>query len=181
VRGSLGLRYTPCRRRVCNLPREFIQNEESRKGFGEPGRVLALDLGTKRVGVAVSDESRLSVRTLPALARTSWKRLLKAVAELCESFDVKMVVLGLPLRLDGSEGDSASEARRIARNLELSLKLPVKLQDERFTSKAAETSLRSRGYQDEQVAEKVDSEAAAIILNDFLSESETDTHSEHRL
>jgi putative holliday junction resolvase len=133
------------------------------------GRVLAIDIGSKRVGLAISDEMRLSVRTLPALPRTPWKRLLGSLAELCEKFDVRSIVLGLPLRLDGSEGDAAHEARRIARNLELSLKLPLFLQDERFTSKTAETALRADGFDVEEVAKMVDSEAASIILSDFLS------------
>ena len=133
------------------------------------GRVLAIDIGSKRVGLAISDEMRLSVRTLPALPRTPWKRLLGSLADLCEKFDVRSIVLGLPLRLDGSEGDAAREARRIARNLELSLKLPLFLQDERFTSKTAETVLRAEGLDVVEVAKKVDSEAASIILSDFLS------------
>ena len=133
------------------------------------GRVLAIDIGSKRVGLAVSDEMRLSVRTLPALPRTPWKRLLASLADLCEKFDVRSIVLGLPLRLDGSEGDAALEARRVARNLELSLKLPLFLQDERLTSKTAETSLRADGFNHTEVADRVDSEAAAIILSDFLN------------
>jgi len=133
------------------------------------GRVLAIDLGSKRVGVAVSDELRVAVRPLPALARTPWKRLCAAIVKLCEEFDVKMIVLGLPLRLDGSEGDAANEVKRIARNLTLSLKLPVEFQDERYTSKDAEANLQRNGLQAERVAEQVDSESAAIILNDFLS------------
>ena len=133
------------------------------------GRVLAIDMGSKRVGLAVSDELRLTVRALPALPRTPWKRLLSSLAELCEQFDVRSIVLGLPLRLDGSEGDAAHEARRIARNLELSLKLPLFLQDERLTSKAAETALRADGLDVAEIATKVDSEAASIILCDFLS------------
>jgi len=161
------------------LPQEFCQNGEGREGPRARGRVLALDIGAKRVGVAVSDEMRLSVRALPALSRTPWKRLLNSVAELCESFDVKVVVLGLPLRLDGGEGDSARELRRVARNLELSLRLPVKLQDERLTSKAAEVSLRSQGLRAGQIADRVDGEAAAIILKDFLSEHGTDAPDEH--
>ena len=161
------------------MPQEFIQNEESREGPRVRGRVLALDIGAKRVGVAVSDELRLSVRALPTLSRTSWKRLLNSIAELCERFDVKVVVLGLPLRLDGTEGDSAREVRRVARNLELSLRLPVKLQDERLTSKAAEASLRSQGFGAGQIADRVDGEAAAIILKDFLSERGTDAPDEH--
>jgi putative Holliday junction resolvase len=133
------------------------------------GRVLAIDLGSKRVGFAISDELRISVRPLPMLARTPWKRLCATLINLCEEFDVKMIVLGLPLRLDGSEGDAAIEIKRIARNLNLSLNLPIEFQDERYTSKDAETILLKNGMQAERVAEHVDSESAAIILNDFLS------------
>lgn len=133
------------------------------------GRVLAIDIGSKRVGLAVSDELRLSVRALPPLPRTPWKRLLGSLAELCETFDVRSIVLGLPLRLDGSEGEAAEEARRVARNLELSLKLPLFLQDERLTSKSAEEALRARGLRASEISEQVDGEAASIILRDFLA------------
>ena len=133
------------------------------------GRVLAIDIGSKRVGLAVSDELRLSVRTLPPLARTPWKRLVASLAEVCEEFDVRSIVLGLPLRLDGFEGEAALEARRVARNLELSLKLPLFLQDERLTSKTAEASLKARGLDAGEISRQVDSEAASIILTDFLA------------
>ncbi len=147
---------------------EPLPNELRGRERLEQGRVLSLDLGERRVGVAVSDERRLSVRPLDALPRTSWKRLLAAVSELCSSFDVVRVVVGLPLRLDGGEGDAAADARRIAHNLELSIKLPVSLQDERLTSKAAEEELRAAGLTAEEIKKRVDSEAAAIILRDFL-------------
>lgn len=133
------------------------------------GRVLALDLGTVRVGVAVSDELRLTVRPLPALRRTNWKQLVRDVAELCSSFDVKRVVLGLPLRLDGSEGDAAAEALRVARNLSLSLPVPVSLQDERHTSQDSRHRLRAEKLQGDEIARRIDSEAAALILSDYLS------------
>lgn len=132
------------------------------------GRVLAIDMGSKRVGLAISDELRLTVRTLPSLPRTPWKRLLSSLAELCEKFDVRSIVLGLPLRLDGTEGDAALETKRVAHNLQLSLKLPLFLQDERLTSKAAESSLRERGFKFGEISDRVDSEAASIILSDFL-------------
>ena len=132
------------------------------------GRVLAIDMGSRRVGLAVSDELRLTVRTLPALPRTPWKRLLGSLAELCVQFDVRTIVLGLPLRLDGTEGDAAQEVRRLARNLELSLKFPLFFQDERLTSKDAEASLRERGLQGAEISGRIDSEAASIILSDFL-------------
>ena len=132
------------------------------------GRVLAIDMGSKRVGLAVSDELRLTVRTLPALPRTPWKRLLSSLAELCEQFDVRSIVLGLPLRLDGTEGDAAQEVRRVAHNLQLTLKLPLFFQDERLTSREAEDSLRERGLKGSEISDRVDSEAASIILKDFL-------------
>ena len=132
------------------------------------GRVLAIDMGSKRVGLVVSDELRLTVRTLPALPRTPWKRLLSSLAGLCEQFDVRSIVLGLPLCLDGTEGDAAQEVRRVGRNLQLSLKRPLFFQDERLTSKDAESTLRERGFQASEISARVDSEAASIILSDFL-------------
>ena len=132
------------------------------------GRILAIDMGSKRVGLAVSDELRLTVRALPALPRTPWKRLLSSLAELCDEFDVRNIVLGLPLRLDGTEGDAAEEVRRVGRNLQLSLKLPLFFQDERLTSKEAESTLRGRGLRAGELSARIDSEAASIILSDFL-------------
>lgn len=137
------------------------------------GRVLAIDMGSKRVGLAISDELRLSVRTLPALPRTPWKRLVKSLAEMCAEFDVRMIVMGLPLRLNGSEGDAAVEARRVARNLGLTLKIPVALQDERLTSKTAESFLRERGFRGPKISDYIDSESASIILSDFLVTSDS--------
>jgi putative Holliday junction resolvase len=81
---------------------------------------------------------------------------------------VRSIVLGLPLRLDGTEGDASQEVRRVARNLQLSLKLPLFFQDERLTSKDAESALRARGFQGGEISDRVDSEAASIILGDFL-------------
>lgn len=134
------------------------------------GRILALDLGEKRVGVAVSDELKLTTRRLPALPRSNWKRLLGEISKICQEFDVRGVVVGLPLRLDGTEGDAAQGVRRIVRNLSLSLTIPVFLQDERLTSKAAEQILRQSGVKGDEVSELIDGEAAAIILADFLSQ-----------
>jgi putative Holliday junction resolvase len=148
------------------LSKEFGKDSASPR---ETSRVLALDVGAKRVGVAVSDELRLSVRPLKALRGTNWKQLLRALSELCVEFDVRQVVLGLPLRLDGGEGDAAKEVRNVARKLELSLRLPVDFQDERLTSKAAESELRREGLDERQVFENADSEAAAIILREYLS------------
>ncbi len=137
-----------------------------------PGRLLALDLGLRRVGVAVSDELRLTVRPLPALGRTNWKKLVREISELRTRFDAQGVVVGLPLRLDGTEGEAATSARQVARNLALSLCVDIHLQDERLTSREAEANLRAEKFTPDELKELVDSAAAALILRDFLVQVE---------
>jgi putative Holliday junction resolvase len=132
------------------------------------GRLLALDLGARRVGVAVCDELRLTVSPLEAIERRSWKDLLRRVAEQIETQDARGLVIGLPFNMDGSEGEAAGEARNIAEKFRLSIKLPVYLQDERLTTEEAKSRLRHlRSHR--EIDRQVDSEAAAIILRDFIS------------
>jgi putative Holliday junction resolvase len=130
--------------------------------------IVALDLGAKRVGVAVSDALSISITRLEALARTNWKQMLRDVTDLLRRFDAQTIVIGLPLKLDGSAGNAALEVRRIAEKFARSLPVPVYLQDERLSSVAAEEDLRNSGRRPLEIAALVDSEAAAIILRDFL-------------
>lgn len=136
------------------------------------GRLIALDLGAKRVGVAVSDELQLTMQPLPPLKRTNWKTLLGQISDLRLTFDALAVVIGLPLKMDGTEGDAAREARRIAHNLSLSLNIPVHLHDERLTTHAAAESLRKAGVSGKELSARIDSEAAALILRDFIIQKE---------
>jgi putative Holliday junction resolvase len=149
---------------------DFSSIKSESQSDASKGRLLALDLGTKRVGVAVSDELQLTVQPLAPLRRTNWKTLLRQISDLRHSFDAQGVVIGLPLNLDGTEGEAAQAARRIARNLSLSLDVPVHLQDERLTSHAAEESLRAAGFSGEELNARIDSEAATIILRDFIAQ-----------
>ena len=132
------------------------------------GPVLALDLGEKLVGVAVSDERLVTTKRLQPLKRSNWKRLLQDVRLLLERFDAKMVVVGLPLRMDGTEGDAAKNVRRLALNLAKSVRQPVYLQDERLTSIAATENLKAEGLTADEIPALVDGEAAALILRDFV-------------
>jgi len=136
-----------------------------------PGRLLAIDLGAKRVGIAVSDELRITVTALERLERRSWKHLLSRVAAIIESYDARAVIIGLPLNLDGTKGQAAEEAARIAENFRRSLNVPVFLQDERLTSVAAESEMRTDGVRPGEIAERIDSESAAIILRDFIDQA----------
>ena len=130
------------------------------------GRLIALDPGTKRIGVAVSDEDRIICRPLPIIKRSSWKTLVAEVRAVLTEFDAKGLVIGLPLESDGSESEMSREARDMARKFQLTFEIPVFLQDERVTTYEAKGRLWHLG----QNPQHVDSEAAAIILSDFLGD-----------
>lgn len=134
----------------------------------DDGRILAIDPGTKRVGIAVCDELRLIATPLPAIDRKSWKKLLGKVQAVIAKYDAAALVIGLPLNTDGSESSMSREARNLASKFQLSLSVPVFLQDERVTSYEARRNLWDRGVSVEDTKKFVDSEAAAIILGDFL-------------
>jgi putative holliday junction resolvase len=138
------------------------------------GRILALDLGEKRIGVAICDELLISITRLSPIRRTNWKQLLADVAQVIQQQDAKALVVGLPLSLDGTKASPAAGALQAAQNFARSLSLPVFLQDERLTSVAAVEQLREAGHNPREVAQLIDSEAAAIILADFL-DSKTKT------
>ncbi len=132
------------------------------------GRIIALDVGTKRLGVAVCDEMQITVRRLPVIIRKSWKELLKIVAALIEEFDAIALVLGLPYNFDGSENEMTADVRRLHRNFSLSLKIPIFMQDERLTSRTASDRLYEQGYDPMEIRKRIDSEAATIILSEFI-------------
>ena len=137
------------------------------------GPILALDLGQKLVGVAVSDERLVTAKRLPPLQRSNWKKLLQDLRQLIERFDAQTIVIGLPLRLDGTTGDAAKEARRLAINLAKSVDRPIYLQDERLTSRAAMENLKAEGVKPDDIPKLIDGEAAAMILRDFLETDQT--------
>lgn len=141
----------------------------------EAGRILAIDPGTKHLGLAISDEYRLIATPIQAIQRTSWKKLLSEIKAVIATYDAVSIVVGLPLNTDGTESSMSQEARETARKLSLSLKFPVHLQDERVTSYEARRRLWERGVEPSKTKRYVDSEAAAIILSDFL-----DRHSNNK-
>lgn len=133
------------------------------------GRLLSLDLGSKFIGVAVSDELQISTRPLTAIKRTSWKNLLLSISDLVKSYDAKAIIIGLPINMDNSENTKSQEARRISNNISLTLQLPIYLQDERLTTFEAKERILKSGKKYLNIKDLIDSYAAAIILEDFLS------------
>jgi putative Holliday junction resolvase len=136
------------------------------------GPVLALDLGQKFVGAAVSDERLITTKRLAPLKRSNWKKLLQDVRNLIEGFDARTLVVGLPLNMDGTEGEAAQKVRQLAFNLARSVSQPVYLQDERLTSFEATENLKAEGVKPEDIPAVIDGAAAALILRDFLVSNE---------
>jgi len=132
------------------------------------GRIVAIDPGTKRVGVAISDELRVVATPLPAVEMTSWKKLLADVGSVIAKFDAVLLVVGLPLNTDGTESPMSELARDWARKFSLSLDVPVVIQDERVTSYEARRRLWDKRISLRETKNLVDSQAAAVILGDFL-------------
>ncbi|MEA2207038.1 MAG: putative pre6S rRNA nuclease [Blastocatellia bacterium] len=94
---------------------------------------------------------------------------MREVAEIIRHYDARTLVIGLPLKLDNTEGSAAGEMRRVAEKFRLSLGVPVVLQDEKLTTFAARQKLQAMGSDEEEIEARLDSEAALIILEDFIS------------
>jgi putative Holliday junction resolvase len=134
----------------------------------EKGRVLAIDYGRRRIGLALSDERRMTARPLATLERTNRRNDLRRLRELARRHEVRQIVVGWPLHLDGAAGEMAEEAARFARRIEKELGLPVELVDERLTSWAAQDAARERRRSGGKRGASVDALAAALILEDYL-------------
>jgi putative Holliday junction resolvase len=132
------------------------------------GRILAIDYGRKRYGLAISDELGITSRPLKMLTRTNRRDDLRRLRLLARENSVRIIVVGLPLRLDGTAGEMAEEVKRFATRLTQNLGLPVELMDERLTSwEAGEIELEiARGEKNDGHRDDI---AAALILRDYLA------------
>jgi len=129
---------------------------------------MALDVGTKTIGIALSDELRLFPNPYRTLSRQGVRRDVDALQHVIEAQDVDHVVVGLPLELDGSEARSARLARQVGDAVRERSGLPVTYIDERFTSVEAEQLLIRMNVSRKRRREVIDQAAAALILQSFL-------------
>ncbi len=145
------------------------QEEPPRPRPTEQGRVLALDLGRVRVGVAVSDEARVLASPRPFLDGTDDLRLVAAVTELCREEGVRHLLVGLPLDLSGEAGPPARRAARLAERLRAATGLEVELIDERLSTVGAHRALDAVGKKRGKArAPIIDGAAAALMLQAWL-------------
>lgn len=132
--------------------------------------MLALDLGSKRIGVAVCDrDGRVATPVTTVQRHRDRPRLHRELAELVAEWEAEMVLLGLPIDLDGKVGPAAQAVLAERDELAAVLAVPVEVHDERFTTRIADRALRERGDMDGRARRKVvDMMAAAVILQDWL-------------
>lgn len=134
----------------------------------DKGRVLALDFGKRRIGLAVSDELGITAQGLETLQRTNIREDLARLAQLISQKGVSLILMGNPLHMSGREGRQAEYTRDFAERLTAATGVPVEYWDERLTSVQAERVLRESGISIQKRARAVDQLAAVILLESFL-------------
>ena len=132
------------------------------------GRILGIDFGERRIGVAVSDPLRITAQALPTIKVKFTEQALIELEKIISEKNIAEIVVGMPFRLKGGKGDTALKVEEFIVKLKDSFRIPVHTWDERFTSVAAERTIREFGKSPSRNKEKVDQIAALLILQGFL-------------
>lgn len=165
--------------RASTFPADIIGAVDSDQGEGSSGelekprtpvsgRVLGLDVGSRRIGVAVSDPLGITAQGLDTLQRTTKRRDFEHLQRVIQQYDVREIVVGLPLRMSGAEGIQSEKMQVFAEELRKRFRLPVHLWDERLTSVEANRLLREAELSIEKRGKAVDRMAAVLILQGWM-------------
>ncbi|MCL4264571.1 MAG: Holliday junction resolvase RuvX [Anaerolineae bacterium] len=136
--------------------------------FEKKGRVMALDVGSKRVGIAISDATRTIAGSYSVIQRQSRQADFARYRQIIAEQGVTLLIVGLPTRSDGSDSDMATWIRDYATAFSQTTTIPIEFWDESFTTRQAEESLALRGQRGKKAKERVDAVAAAFILQSYL-------------
>ena len=147
---------------VYNVIEEFIEN------IGVEGALMGLDLGEKTIGVAVSDTRQTVATGIKTIKRTKFQQDLTILTQVIVGRDIRGVILGLPKNMNGSEGPKCQSTRAFAKNISLTVPLPITFWDERLSTVAAERSLIEANASRRRRAEVIDYVAASFILQGVL-------------
>lgn len=131
-------------------------------------RILGLDHGTRRVGVAVSDEMHMIAQPLEYIAPEPFADFLARLKEILREKEIELILIGMPRNMDGSYGPAALKVQEFAAALKDAVTVPLKLWDERLTTTQAQKFLIQGGMRRDKRKEKVDQTAAAILLQSYL-------------
>jgi len=140
------------------------------------GRVLALDLGTRRIGLAMSDEMNLTAQGLPTMIRRDLRWDLQELTRIAAAHGVDRILLGDPRSMNGEQCTQSQWAREFAVELQASLGLPVEMWDERLTSREAERTLRGSHIANRARKAAIDRISAVILLQSYLDSHYLQTH-----
>lgn len=132
------------------------------------GRLLGIDYGSHRIGVAVSDPMQMFASAREVLSATSMKNVVERLVSLCAEQEIEKVVVGHPINMNGTRGPAAEAAEAFAEKLRTTLSVPVVLWDERLTTKSAQDALIEAGTRRERRKDVVDKVAAQILLQHYL-------------
>jgi putative holliday junction resolvase len=142
------------------------------------GRILGLDVGSRRIGVAVSDPLGITAQGLETLQRQNKRHDFEHLRRVIDEYDVKEIVVGLPLRMSGAEGTQADKMQLFAEELRKRFQLPVHLWDERLTSAEANRLLRETDLSIEKRGKAVDRMAAILILQGWMENRNIGTNTQ---
>jgi putative holliday junction resolvase len=145
-----------------------MTNETQQEPMRQLGRVLGLDVGSRRIGIAVSDPLGITAQGLETLERKNKRYDFERLSQIIREYDVKEIVVGLPLRMSGAEGTQAGKMQEFAAELRRRFQLPVHLWDERLTSAEANRLLRETDLSIEKRGKAVDRMAAVLILQGWM-------------
>ena len=150
----------------------MITLEELKKNQLDKGRLIGLDLGSKRIGVSICDEKQLIATPFKTLNRTTAKELINELKIIIEENNIKGIIIGNPLNMDGSSGSSAQSVKDTSDNIEKNINLPICLWDERLSTVGAFNLSSQLDVNVSKREKKIDENAAAFILQgaiDFLN------------
>ncbi len=154
----------------------FAVEVSKNKGYTYHMRVLGLDMGKKRIGVAVSDALGITAQPLTYIERRSLKKDMERIKELAHSYGVDTIVVGLPIRMDGSLGKEAIEIEEFARKLEETLSIRVVTWDERLSTSAVTRTLIEGDVRRKKRKTLVDKLSATYILQGYLDSQRQPHH-----
>jgi putative holliday junction resolvase len=149
-------------------PRSIVRDSSAASQESRPRRILAVDYGRKRIGLAISDELLLTAQPLLVMERANRRNDLRRLRDICRKEGVARILVGHPLHITGEAGEMAEEAARFAARLRKELGIEVDLVDERLTSWEAAQMVAETGSATHRKASSLDDVAAAILLREYL-------------
>ena len=150
----------------------ILSIEEFKKNIDNNSRLLGIDPGKKNIGIAICDENKVVATPLKIIKKNKFQILLKEIQAIIKENDIKGIVIGNPINMDGSFGKASQSATGFAKNLSINITIPIVLWDERLSSEGSFKITRDLGSNVTDRVKKLDKNAAAFILQgaiDFLS------------